>query len=44
MFLNSKSLNLKLIDFGLALKWNGDLRQYLKMQRSYRPVGSVNQL
>jgi hypothetical protein len=44
MFLNSKSLNLKLIDFGLAMKWIGDLKLYLKKQRSCKPAGSVDEI
>jgi serine/threonine protein kinase len=27
MFLNKKSNNLKLIDFGLAIKWNQDFKK-----------------
>ena len=44
MFLNKKSFSLKLIDFGLALKWAGSLSQYLKKQKNYRTVGSVSYL
>ena len=36
MFLNTKSLSLKLIDFGFAERWNQDLRKELKR------VGKVN--
>ena len=39
MFLNTKSLSLKLIDFGLAERWNQDLRKELK--RSGKMSGSV---
>jgi len=41
MFLNKKNFSLKLIDFGLALKWTGSLYHFLKKQKTYRPVGSV---
>lgn len=39
MFLNAKSLSLKLIDFGLAARWNQDLRKELK--RMGKVTGSV---
>ena len=39
MFLNAKSLSLKLIDFGLAVRWDQDLRKELK--RMGKTTGSV---
>jgi len=39
MFLNKKSMNLKLIDFGLALKWEKDSRSDAK--KSGHVAGSV---
>lgn len=39
MFLSVKSLTLKLIDFGLAARWNQDLRKELR--RIGKATGSV---
>lgn len=42
LFVNSKTLALKVIDFGLAFKWVGDLRLNLLKEKQSKPVGSVN--
>jgi hypothetical protein len=40
MFLNKKTLALRLIDFGLALGWNQDLKKEIKW--SVKATGSVS--
>jgi calcium-dependent protein kinase len=39
-FLNTKSLNLKLIDFGLAFKWNQNMKKELKTKKQNSIVGT----
>ena len=41
LFLNKNSLDLKLIDFGLAFVWNKDMRAELKQKGDKKLVGTV---
>lgn len=41
LFLNSQSLDLKLIDFGLAYRWKNDMRAELAAKQEKKLVGTV---
>lgn len=41
MFLNTKDLTLKLIDFGLAYRWNDSMKSELKAKGEKKLVGTV---
>ena len=41
LFLKKDSLNLKLIDFGLAMRWDQSLRDELKKKGDKKIVGTV---
>jgi serine/threonine protein kinase len=41
LFLKKDSLNLKLIDFGLAMRWDQSLRDQLKKKGDKKIVGTV---
>ena len=41
MFLKKDSLNLKLIDFGLAMRWENSLKEELKKRGDKKIVGTV---
>jgi serine/threonine protein kinase len=42
LFLNTDSNNIKLIDFGLALRWQNSMRAELKQKNDRKIVGTVN--
>jgi calcium-dependent protein kinase len=42
LFLTDNIYNLKLIDFGLAVRWNESLKAELKQRGEKKVVGTVN--